>query len=181
MPQTNTVDGKKGVLDASSAILLFKANLFHTLLETYRIVMAASVYAELNKPGYPGAETFRKCQDHHRVRIMTAPSGQRLESDLEAGLSALDRGERDTIRCFWAGFGDFIVTDDREAARHCKSHRIPCINALLFPRVLFFSGHLRVDECRRKAAELVRIGRYSATIIDVATHRSRQDLLPFLP
>jgi len=47
---------KTGILDASSAILLFKAGLYQILVDSYQIIIADSVDAELVKEGYAGAD-----------------------------------------------------------------------------------------------------------------------------
>ena len=127
---------KTGVLDASSAILLFKAGLFEVLLETYAIVVAESVHEELCREGYPGAEAFRICRASGALTVAPTGCGQPGAFE-DPALLALDRGERDTVRCFNTGWGDFVITDDGKAAKHCRSRGIPNLNALLFSAAMF--------------------------------------------
>ena len=51
---------KQCMVDSSSAILLYKSNLFAHLVEAYHIAMTESVYEELTITGYPGAGEFRQ-------------------------------------------------------------------------------------------------------------------------
>jgi hypothetical protein len=171
---------KTGVLDASSAILLFKADLFDVLLETYAIVIAESVYKELSREGYPGAEAFRLCRASGVVTVAPVGCGQPAGLE-EPALLALDRGERDTIRCLDDGWGDFVITDDGRAARHCLSRGIPNLNALLFSKVLSLVEETPNRRGLRGMETLLRIGRYSSEVIDFAVRCTREDVLRFLP
>ena len=69
---------KKGVLDASSAILLFKVNLFQELLDTYQIFLTDSVFIELTKDGYPGTQTFKASQARNRITVLPAQEFHRV-------------------------------------------------------------------------------------------------------
>ena len=50
----------RAIVDASSAIILFKAGLFGRLAQTYRLLMTASVLSEVTRSGYPGSEFFQR-------------------------------------------------------------------------------------------------------------------------
>ena len=47
-------------MDASSAIILCKANLHHIVSEMYNVVMSRSVYDELTNNSYPGATEYQQ-------------------------------------------------------------------------------------------------------------------------
>ena len=116
---------KKILLDASSAILLFKSNLFEQLIEVYQVTMAESVNEELTHDGYPGAKEFADCLAEKKCSL--APGDQTAEihgTQLEE-VAGLDRGGLDTIRLYKKGYGDFVITDDGRGAGYCKRHEIP--------------------------------------------------------
>ncbi|QTA93926.1 hypothetical protein [Desulfonema magnum] len=165
---------KKVLIDASSAIILFKSGLFDKLTQTYYIVMAKAVCGELTQEGYPGAEVFREyCSDKDRVL--------QLPNHGEADISQLGRGEKNTIRHYIRGNGEFIVIDDGKGAAYCRDNRIPYINALLFPRILYVSGDMAETDYHHKTEMILRVGRYSQKIIDYAARCSKDKLEFFLP
>lgn len=173
---------KNSVLDASSAILLYKADLFHELLVTYQIVLADSVYAELTRAGYPGTNAFATSRADNIITVHKTPQGvPQRPASLCGALSSLDRGERDTIFCYMAGGGGFIITDDGDAARYCRENSIPFMNALLFPRILSYSQRVSEAHCKHLTESLLSLGRYSRPVIDFAAQASREDLAHFLP
>lgn len=172
---------KTCLVDASSAILLFKCGLFDDLLETYQVRMAAFVFAELTIDGYPGAKKFKAARFAGQVGIISGIGGEfEYQSQISPG-NLLDRGEYDTICCFREGKGDFILTDDGGAARYCRDHDIPFINCLLFARLLYICGRLSEDEYRRRLADLVSKGRYSPGIVKFAGTSEAAELSIFLP
>ena len=71
---------KRAVVDASSAIILFKAGLFLPLIQNYHILMTEAVYSEVTCKGYPGAEDFIKIgRDRSMICLgLTVASGRRL-------------------------------------------------------------------------------------------------------
>ena len=168
---------KRTLVDASSAILLSKTGLFRRLTEMYQVVMAEAVYGEITRTGYPGAAGFSAARCAGEIRVLS-PGAARFP-EAEALLSGL--GERDTIRLFSRGDGDFIIIDDRKGAGFCRSVGIPYINALLFPRILMLAGELSEDECRRRTGDLLKNGRYSPKIVRVAAAVSQERLHRFLP
>jgi hypothetical protein len=168
---------KRTIVDASSAILLAKAHLFRCLTETYHVVMAETVYSEISRNGYPGARRFAAARRNGSIRVIASQSvtGPRAESVLTGP------GERETIRLFIRGEGDFIVIDDRKGASFCRNAGIPYINALLFPRILMASGKLSDSEYCRLTESLLGFGRYSQKIVSAAADASRERLVRFLP
>lgn len=168
---------KTGLVDASSAILLYKSDILRALLEAYNILISESAYEEVTREDYPGASVFRRCRVAGELTVQPAPLGEVSATRL----SAMHRGERDTIRCFEAGYGNFIITDDGKAARYCRKRRIPFVNAILVPRLLFLAGRLSQRECARKIEALVRLGRYGRHVVDFAKRCPSRDLVRFLP
>ena len=168
---------KRSIVDASSAILLAKTGLFASLTATYRVVMAEAVYREIAREGYPGAGDFIEAREQKAIRVLSA--GRPDRPGPESALSG--PGERDTIRLFLRGEGDFVIIDDRKGAGFCKSARIPYINALLFPRILLLAGALSNRDFRKRTGLLLKNGRYSQEIAAFATNASRKRLERFWP
>lgn len=167
---------KTAVVDASSAILLFKAGLFDRLIRTYAAVFPEAVRSELTAEGYPGATEFRRAFRHRRV-------AERGVSDfsLPPEAAALHAGEREAIGLFLSGVGDFLVLDDRRGALACRALSIPFINALLFPRILWLSGRMAESGFRRATARVAAAGRYGEEIRAKARTLGKRDLAVFLP
>ena len=172
---------KKILLDASSAILLFKSNLFEQLIEVYQVTMAESVNKELTIDGYPGAKEFANRLAEKRYSLVPADQIPEMHGTLPQVIAGLHRGELQTIRLYENGYADFVITDDGKGAGYCKCHEIPFINALLFPKVLLFSKRLPEDLCRQKMEFLIAAGRYSPEITDWAKSCSKESLDFFLP
>lgn len=168
---------KRTIVDASSAILLAKAHLFRCLTEAYRVVMAEAVYGEVSRDGYPGARRFADARDAGQILVLTP----RPETATRGESTLTGSGERETIRLFSRGEGDFIVIDDRKGASFCRNAGIPYINALLFPRILMVSGKLSESDFRKRTSQLLALGRYSKEIAAVAEGATRERLGRFLP
>jgi len=172
---------KKTLIDASSAILLFKTDLCELLFEVYHVVMTISVFNELTQEGYPGAIEFQRWLAENRflnIPLLEEGTQQKVP---RSQVSGLDKGELDTIRLYEKGYGDFVITDDGRAAGYCKRHEIPFINALLFSKVLHFSKRLPENLCNQKMKCLFAVGRYSPAIKDWAMNCPKESLDFFLP
>lgn len=167
---------KTVLLDASSAIILYKAGLLNSLVNTYNIVLSRSVYKEISIGTYPGSKDFKSYVSSHKIQVR-----ERLDKLEKLELSGLDAGEYDTIQLFLSGIGEFVITDDGPAARYCKKANIPFINALLFPVVLRFSMLRDEYFCSRGMERIMRAGRYSEKIITFAQGCRRKDIEFALP
>lgn len=172
---------KKCLVDASSSILLFKCGLFQRLLETYQVMMADVVFKELTRDGYPGSQEFIQYRAENKMMVLSLPEQSLSNLNGTVVHTQLHKGERDTVFCFREGWANFIVIDDGRAVRYCRANRIPYINALLFPRILYFSGRLSDGIYQQTAAILIAKGRYSQDIIDSALNISKTQLFFFLP
>ena len=169
--------------DASSAILLYRAGLFEQTAEVFSLVLTHSVFKELNRDGYPGAELFRDMAASRQIQILPAcpdlPSGQGMN-----GFSGMHKGERETIAQYLGPdtpLRSFILMDDGQGARFCHRHRIPFINALLVPKIFWYSGRMNETCARGKMETLTQLGRYSRQIISKAAALSQTDLAHFIP
>ena len=138
--------------------------------------MAEAVFGEIARDGYPGARGFRDARRKDAIRVLSAGGKRPGPEDALAG-----PGERETIRLFCRGEGDFVMIDDRKGAGFCKNAGIPYINALLFPRILLLAGALSSRDYRRQTVQLLETGRYSAKIAAYAAEAPRERLHRFWP
>jgi len=169
-------------LDASSAILLFRAGLFEQTARIFSLVLAHEVFREINQDGYPGAGHFRDMAASGKIKVLepkphfTFPRGM-------TGFSALDTGEQETIARYLGSespAGSFILMDDGQGARFCCHHHIPFINALLVPKIFWYSGLMKETQAKEKMQLLTGLGRYSRRIISKAGKLSCEDLADFI-
>jgi predicted nucleic acid-binding protein len=172
---------KKVLLDASSAILLYKVDLLARLTQVYNVSLTHSVLHELTRKNYPGAETFRQYAYEMKIKIIDVqnvsfPLGKAVQSP-----PSLGQGELDTIKCFWTDRQDFVIIDDGRAARYCRKNDIAFINALIFPRLLYFSRSISLAECNADMNKVVQVGRYSREVIAWAQNCKRESLLFAIP
>ena len=165
-------------LDTCSGILLFKAGLLDLLLSHYWVKVALTVLDELTRPGYPGAMAFSAAAADGRMEKACPPA---IPLDRFPGLSGLDKGERDTILLYLEKNTGFVATDDGKGAAWLKKNRLPYVSAVLFPKILVTAGLLPVQTGAEKTARLIRLGRYSRKILDIAQTCPPEVLTPFLP
>ena len=166
---------KSALVDASSAIILYKVDFFHAMTTALNIIMTKSVFEEITRNGYDGAETFKT--DYTGRQSFTVTSYKRKDRE---DTKKLARGERDTILLFLSGVADFIIIDDGKGARYCRDHKIPYINALLCPKVLYFSDIITEKKLQKITEQILLIGRYSQKIRNDAKRCGKQDLKHFL-
>ena len=174
------IQDKTALMDASSAIILCKAGLHKVVAEMYNVVMPGSVYKEITANSYPGAEEYRQLMAGKKITLKE-PLPDTANEPVRPGLNSLDRGEHDVLQLYYAGQGNFIVTDDGAAAKYCKRERIPFVNALLVPVILGFAKIKDEYFCRESMKKIIEIGRYSPGIISFAEKCETEDLSFFIP
>ena len=172
---------KKALLDASSAILLFKADLLSKLTDIYCVAVTQSVLHELTRENHCGADTFHHYAAQKKIGVIDVGSGEFPCRKSLLPSRSLGRGEGDTIKCFAAGGWDFIITDDGRAARYCRRNNLPFINALLFPRLLYFCHGISLAESNHTLKAISSLGRYSSAVIDWAESCKKEALLFAIP
>ncbi len=173
-------------IDASSAILLYKADLFIPAVQAFSMVVSQAVFREITVPGYPGAGMFKKVGKQVGFDIQNP-----IEEVIDPALSAdkdftkMDKGEKETIALFYLhqkkSADNFVLMDDGRGAKFCRKHKIPYINALLVPKLFWYSGLMDQNTADKKTNQLVDLGRYSKKIIHIAQHLTEKDLAPFIP
>lgn len=171
---------KKALIDSSSAIILTKAGLFEEILGLYDVRMARSVFEEITCEMRPGVAAFKAAKRDQHLAVVEVKDGHRAPMDAKALLAAMHRGERETILRFYEGAEDFIIIDDGKGAGYCRSHRIPYINALLCPKILYLHGKIPEPDLFPAFERIRTIGRYSRAVIEQAAVLSQNELAFFL-
>lgn len=169
-------------IDASSAILLYKAGLFVQCTRYFSMVMETDVFKEVGVPDHPGANFFLSMVQKNCVTVFRADTDRQANIDLPENL---DLGERQTLVLYFQNIcpdeRSFIIIDDAKGARFCLKRKVPFINALLVPKILWFAGLLNKNDYLDKTALVIEKGRYAATIIEKAKALSPSDLATFIP
>ncbi len=168
--------------DSSSAILLERSGLFDQLLAHANVVMPESVYSEITKPGYSGEERFKT---HYQNKLFKVSpyiySGTQTPLTKEnSDLNRWGKGERDTVGLYLKNRDGYVLIDDGKAARWCFKHGIPFINALLVPKLFWYSGLISENDYLSKTDTLCAIGRYSNKIKTFAKDCTMEDLSYFI-
>lgn len=151
--------------------------------------MSPAVFREITQTGYPGAAYFKTLENPPRdsaARIIRQEPGPAVHPlfALKSFL-AMDRGEKETLQIFCNSTGfektnAFVLVDDGRAARFCHARQIPFINALLVPKIFWYSGVMDQHLYLKKTAQLCELGRYSKQIMERAGQFSRRELTYFI-
>ncbi|MCP4021851.1 MAG: hypothetical protein GY729_08415 [Desulfobacteraceae bacterium] len=166
---------KSLLIDSSSAILLYKAELFHLVAGGYKMIMAQSVFKEVTKRGYPGENAFNSLLKKDLLFVEKPKTNELLEQTRSKN-NQMGKGESDTINLYPYFSDSFLIMDDGRGAKWCKQTNIPFINALLVPKVLWLSDLLTKESCMTKMISLCELGRYSNKIKNYAFSCSPEDL-----
>jgi hypothetical protein len=165
---------KRALIDTSSAILLQKAGIIEELLDTYKVIISKSVFDELLSKSREGAPDFFQYCSQKKIIISSDYSKDSLINLVLKG------GERDIVLLYLNKAGDFIIVDDRDAARFCKFNSIPYINALLVPGILHYNNAITKKMRDDAFGKLKETGRYADWIIEYAASATPDMLKDFL-
>jgi hypothetical protein len=170
---------KKSILiDASSAILLFKSGWMDPLMEHYRVGTGPAAFREMTVADYPGASAFRQWQQEERL-VLHAHCLPAVSVGTDR--NGLDPGERECITLFLSGIGMFVVIDDGPGAAFCRREAIPYVNALLIPRLLSPASATARANVKTAMQQIFAIGRYAPWVLEYALTCPSEDLMFFLP
>jgi hypothetical protein len=165
------------LLDASSAILLHKADLLETVTTAFAAFTVPSVYREVTVVGRPGAAWFVHAFSKGRMRLFHMES-----ASLGAGpLAGLGSGERDTLSAYGLGAARFIIIDDYKGVKCCRALAIPHINALLCTKVLYWAGWIERQVSSAAFDFLLHEGRYSPYVADYVRRCTAAEVTVFYP
>ncbi len=168
------------IADTASVILLFKAELLLHFLQIYQVKITPGVYVEITGNDYPGAKDIKKLvhsQNNFNIEQLQQNS---LTKEMLGKLSSLDLGEKETIMAYLNGTAQFILIDDRKGAKFCHKHQLPFINALLCPKILYFSGEISQKSYLEKLQVLQELGRYSQRVKTYVKNCKLNDLNFFM-
>ena len=168
---------KSALIDASSAILLHKAKLFHEMAVSYRLLMVPTVFREVTVRDHIGVDVFHRAERSGGIQILQPDPSD--TTDMRR--ASLDAGEAETIWAYDHQDVDFIIIDDGKGARACRSEGIPYINALLCPNLLYWSRKIDAVTRREAFLHLQYIGRYAPDVIDFAQNSTAPAMRRFLP
>jgi len=168
------------LMDASSAIILFKCLFFELVAEYFRLIMAESAYLEVTPEGCDGADMFCRYRMEESIKIQGLPGTIQHPGRQFQPVKGLGAGERDTILLYQAGIGDLVLLDDGKGALYCRNNDIPFVNSLLVPRVLHLGGLIDIEERDRAMKRIMAYGRYSYKIIEYAYGCGDEKLASFL-
>ena len=164
------------LIDASSAILIYKAGLFDVLLSAYNLGMTPAVVREVSVSGRAGASAFQQALGNRRLQLLE-PFGP---ADLTPDLERMGAGERELLAACSADIR-FVIIDDRKAAMYCRQNAIPYINALLCAKVLHVAGYIDAGIYHHARELMCRIGRYAEDIVHYVQTCHAEQLMRFFP
>jgi predicted nucleic acid-binding protein len=160
------------VCDASTLILLAKADLLDTLLQEYSgaITIPQAVEAEcIIPPSRTDARLIQERLREHRIAVASVQDTavvHRLITDFHLG-----HGEAEAIALALENHAQMVATDDRNAIRACKLLRLRFTTAIGILIRSAEKGLLREDEARRSLERLATYGRYQREILEDARRR----------
>ena len=181
MTHSDASETAGAIIDASSAILLYKAGLIDISCEMLQLLMTRSVFEEVTVPQQVGAGGFRVLAGRQPGIIVLDDPRENVSNTLVTDIGRLHRGERDTLHHYLIGAARFVVIDDGKAVRVCRRHGIPHVNALLFPTLLYFAKRLSADQTDRYFMRLCKLGRYSDRVVAWAKNCTAGELDFFMP
>lgn len=160
------------VFDASTLILLARAELLDTFLADYQdaVLIPAAVEAEcVSVVSARGAALIRERIRGRRIRVKRVrklSAVEKLMTDFRLG-----RGESEALVLAQASKADLLASDDRQAIRACKLLGIPFTTALAFLVRAAEKRLLAPVDAQAALRRLVRYGRYKAAIVEDARRR----------
>lgn len=166
---------KRVIIDSSSLILLHKCGVIMDLIKFCIPVIPETVFAELTVPCHDGADLFQTLCSCGKIIICGME-----ESNRRNITATLHAGETDVINLYHESSGDYILIDDRQGGAFCRDNNIPYINALLAIKILFLKGLLTEERFINAWNMLIRIGRYSRSIITWAENAGLENLSGFM-
>lgn len=166
---------KNVIIDSSSAILLFRCNIFLHFLDYCIPVIPESVLREITLKGYSGADFFTELAGKGIIKVCK-PEPEQVSKIKKR----MHSGESEAISLFYEGKGDFVIIDDGKGGVFCRDNSIPYINALLTVKILFFKQLVSEQEYYSAWNWLVSNGRYSRYVLSWADDADESKLAFFI-
>ena len=157
------------VFDASTLILLAKAELLETLLANVRqqVVIPKEVERECSGAKRSlDALLIQKAINEERIRCLLVRNKKlcaEIQRDFPVG-----RGEAEALSLAVEEKADIVAIDDRHGINACKLLRLPFVTAISLLVAMVAKGWLGKEEALRKLEALQAYGRYRAEIVNDA-------------
>jgi len=155
------------VLDASTAILLAKAELLDAFLRDagQAVIMPKQVQEECCGRDSLDARLIARSIEEKRITVKTV--GRRSAFQQLVGDFGLGRGEAAAIALALPR-GLLVATDDKRAINACKVLKTPFTTAISVLTRMYEKGLIQRHEALEKLEALARYGRYKKEIIVAA-------------
>ncbi len=159
----------KLIMDACTAILLAKASVLETAMETYRIMMPAEAHEEVmagkSKVSEDAflLEKLAKGKKFEIVKHAHARLFQKLMADFGMG-----SGEAAAIACSMEHKTDAIATDNRMGRKVARIHNIPLVGSLSMITALYNQKKISREKALEAISNVSRAGWYSDHLIQQA-------------
>lgn len=140
----------------------------NSLCQMVTLLMTRTVYAEVTVPRHVGARKFHALVNRVPGILVLDDLDDSVAGNAFPEIDRLDGGERQTLKHYLNDAARFVIVDDGKAVRVCRRYAIPHLNALLIPKLLYFSNRISLDQSKRRFLALCALGRYSARVMDWA-------------
>lgn len=148
------------IADANSLIYLAKTGLLRPFLEIARVFLPRTVLQEcLEKSSmHSDASEINRAVSEHLIQIVE----DRPESDLP---SKMGKGEKAVLNLFKPETADWILTDDGEAVKYCRRHKLPLFSSPFVPALLYQNKKIGLSQALQAINLLSKIGYFSSDVI----------------
>lgn len=155
------------IVDASSLVLLNKANLLDYLLKKAQVVVVESVYTEAVEMGiergYKDAFELQIHFDAGKIKIAKVRKETQKKVEKQFGLAG---GERDTVALADKKRRPLVFCDDKRGITACKTLGIEFTTALEFLGKLFDEEFISKDKAQKTLDQLRKFGWYASWRIE---------------
>lgn len=153
------------VFDASTLILLAKADILREALDIATAIIPPAVRGEALAKSSPDAELVKLLIREKKIEVQRV---SKKASGKIMGDFNLHKGEAEAL-VLAATLKLPLAVDDRLAIKACKVLGIPFVTAIHFLVSLAAKGAIKQPLVLEKITKLSRLGRYKAQIIENAT------------
>ena len=167
------------IIDSSSLLLLHKADILTRLSEVYNLQCTLAVFDEVVQSQKHDSININDYFKKNAIDIIY------VNNEVYSNLLHFGIGERETILLYKQSIKTsnqidiFICIDDKKAISFCFAKKIPFINALLVPKLLYLQNIISKNTFQNKFNELSKAGWYSKSIIKRAQNFTKMELQNF--
>lgn len=159
------------VFDASTLILLAKADLIELFISTYpgQVLIPEEVRSEILDAEKEDALVFKQLIENKKIKILKIKDknfSNKLMEDFN-----IEKGEADALGLTLQEKAGVIATDDKNAMKACKFLKLEFITSISILIRAFEKGLIEREEAFIKLRKLQSFGRYSKAIITKAAEQ----------